>query len=512
MLYGSKNGIKAFSVVCLISLLISIPDHLRAQNLCDIPITVKFTDQTLEHVLDSLSAISNLRFSYNSEIIPKEVPVSLSFSNISICSILDSLFTQFKLKWTRVENQIVITPLLKENEPKIAKNDIPSFIELTGKIQDADDHQPVPYAYLRIIGKTVGTITNEDGEFVFKYYPDNDRDIIAISSIGYKTLSFPITDLINGRTFQLQREPILLKEVLIRSYDPKSIIRKSIQAISSNYSNTASMETGFYRETLKKNNHYVLLSEAIVNIYKSSYNNPYQRDQIKVFKGRKTADQRQYDTILFKVQGGIFNCLMLDIVKNLPSFLEESDFGLYDYKMGIVQKVNNEMAYSIEFDQKDGIEDPYYKGRLLVEVNSLTILGAEFSISPKAIGNAASLLVKKAPHFIKVKPVSVNYIVNFANENGKWQLNHIRMELQVRIRKRSNLFNSLYTSVSEMVITETDTIPAKSFRNSEIARSNEVFIDHLGQYDPGFWGKYNYIKPEEELEETLKTLFPKNTN
>jgi hypothetical protein len=322
----------------------------------------------------------------------------------------------------------------------------------------------------------------------------------------------PVNELINGKTWQIQRESILLKEVIIRSNDPKSIIRKSLEAIPMNYRNTPSLETGFYRETLQKNNNYIVLSEAVVNIFKSSYNRPYQLDQIKVFKGRKTADKSQFDTVLFKVQGGLYNCLMLDIVKHIPSFMDENDFGFYDYKMGLVQKINDELAYSIEFDQKDGIDEPYFKGKLFVEVNSLSILGAEFSISPKAIGNAASLLVKKAPRYLKVKPVSVDYIVNFANVDGKWQLNHIRMEMQIRVRKKSSLFNSLYTSVSEMVITETDTIPPKPFRFSETVHSNDVFIDHVGTYDPEFWGEFNYIKPEEKLEVTLQRLFPKNSN
>ena len=235
-------------------------------------------------------------------------------------------------------------------------------------------------------------------------------------------------------------------------------------------------------------------------------------DQVKVFKGRKTADKSQYDTVLFKVQGGLYNCLLLDIVKHIPSFMDENDFNMYDYKMGLVQKINDEMAYTIEFDQKDGITEPYYKGKLYIEVNSLSIIAAEFSISPKAIGNASSVLVRKAPLQLKVKPVSVDYLVNFDKVDGKWQLNHIRMQIQMRVRKKSNLFNSLYTSISEMVITESDTLPAKPFRFSQTAHSNDIFIEKIGAYDPSFWGEYNYIKPEEKLEETLQRLFPKPTN
>jgi hypothetical protein len=507
-----KTGIKTLLVICLISFIVSQSLQLFAQKECETKLSIHFENTQLEEILDSITLATNLRFAFNSDIIPKSPPATFHCSNQSICIILDSLLGTFGLNWTRVENQIVITPRPQPVQTIQTPTETMAFIQLRGRIIDKTDKQPIPYANIRIVGKTLGSITNEDGEFVFKYPPKKERDIISISCIGFKTLSMPIDDLINGETKELQRESILLKEVLIRSNDPKSIIRKSIEAIPSNYRTIAILQTGFYRETLQKNNRYVVLSEAIVNIYKSSYNKPYQMDQIKVFKGRKMADQSRYDTILFKVQGGLYNCLLLDIVKHLPNFMDENEFNLYDYKMGLVQKINDEMAYSIEFDQKDGIPEPYFKGKLLVEVNSLTILGAEFSISPKAISNATSLLVKKAPFNMKVKPLSVDYIVNYANVDGKWQLNHIRIQIQMRVRKKSNLFNSLYTSVSEMVITETDTIPAKPFKYSEIARSRDVFTEHIGAYDPDFWGIYNYIKPEEKLEETLQRLFPKNPN
>jgi CarboxypepD_reg-like domain len=509
MLVIPKTGIKATLALCLISLLTSMP--VVAQKDCEILISAQFNNEKLEKILDSISLISDLRFSFNTEIIPKSTITSFSCTDLNICSALDSLLGKFELKWTRVENQIVITSRLNQVQP-LEHNDIPTFLKLTGKIIDITDLQPIPYAYIRLLGKTFGTITNEDGEFVFKYPKSDDRDIIVISCLGFKTVSMPVTDLVDGKIWQLHRESILLKEVVIRSNDPKAIIRKAIEAIPGNYRTTPASETGFYRETLQKNGHYIVLSEAVVNINKSSYSRPGQMDQAKVFKGRKTADIRQYDTVLFKVQGGLYNCLMLDIVKHIPSFMDENSFSLYDYKMGMIQKVNDEMAYSIEFDQRDGIQDPYFKGKLLIEVNSLTILGAEFSISPKAIENSASLLVRRAPIYLKVKPVSVDYIVNYANIDGKWQLNHIRIEMQIRVRKKSNFFNSLYTSIAEMVITATDTLPVKPFRLSEIARSNEVFVEHVGPYDPDFWGEYNYIKPEEKLEETLLRLFSKNTN
>jgi hypothetical protein len=511
--FNLQKWMKVALAICLFALSIATSTNIMAQKECETHISIVYKDCRLDNVLDSIESLAKVRFSYNSELVPKNSLVTVSLKDVSICTVLDSLFSPLNLSWTRIENQVVINSKEIVTSPLPSPTSvIPAFVKVTGKIIDKADKEPIPYVYLRILGKNVGTITNEDGQFVLKYIPDKERDLIAVSCIGYKTLAFPLNELIDGNTIILQKESILLKEVLIRSNDPKAIIRKSIEAIPANYSNSAVQETGFYRETLLKNNRYVVLSEAIVNIFKSSYTRSLQMDQVKVFKGRKSADKSQYDTVLFKLQGGLYNCLLLDIVKRIPSFMDESDFSLYDYKMGLIQKINDEMAYTIEFDQKDGVTEPYYKGKLFVEVNSLAIIGAEFSLSPKAIENAGPLLVKKAPLHLRVKPIAVDYLVNFDKVDGKWQLNHIRVQIQMRVRKRSKLFNSLYTSVAEMVITATDSLPAKPFRYSETAHSNDVFIDLIGPYDPSFWGEYNYIKPEEKLEETLQRLFPKPSN
>ena len=509
MLSSCKNGI-----ILWISLSIAIFQSVHSQTVlaqtgCEQLISINFNKLPLEDILDSINVLTGLKFSYNSALIDSTESTSISFNKISICSVLDSLLDRFILVWTRIENQIVINEKMVPIELPAVIRPPPTIITIKGRVTDKTDKQTIPYAYIRIVGKSIGTITNNDGDFVFKYPVSDDRDIIAISCIGYKTLTIPLIDFRDGINWQLVPESIMLKEVLVRSNDPKSIIRKSLEAIPKNYRTSPASQTGFYRETLQKNGRYIVLSEAVVNIFKSAYNKPFQSDQVKVFKGRKTDDQGSYDTVLFKVQGGLFNSLLLDIAKNCPSFMDEANFIDYDYKMGLVQKVNDDLAYTIEFDQKDGVDDALYKGKLMVDVNTLAILGAEFSISPKGLKNAASLLVKKTSLRLKVKPVSVDYLVYYNKYEGRWQLNHIRMELRMRVKRKSDWFNSIYSAVSEMVITDTDTTHVQPFRLAETAHANQIFTENVGPYDASFWGEYNYIKPEEKLEETLKRLFAK---
>ena len=140
---------------------ISTSNQLLAQNDCETHLNFKFKDCKLEEILDSIERLANLRFSYNSEIVPKSELVSFSSNDLSVCIVLDSLLSPFNLLWTRVENQIVITSKGKALTPADIAPDIPSFIQVSGKVIDNLNQEPIPYAYIRILGKNAGTIVRK---------------------------------------------------------------------------------------------------------------------------------------------------------------------------------------------------------------------------------------------------------------------------------------------------------------------------------------------------------------
>ena len=44
------------------------------------------------------------------------------------------------------------------------------------------------------------------------------------------------------------------------------------------------------------------------------------------------------------------------------------------------------------------------------------------------------------------------------------------------------------------------------FRSVKLPRLNEFFVDQVGAYDESFWGEYNFITPDESLENALVKL------
>lgn len=61
---------------------------------------------------------------------------------------------------------------------------------IKGKVLDTKTKEPIAFANIGILGKGIGTVTNEDGTFELNISKSSAEDIIRFSYIGYNSLSF----------------------------------------------------------------------------------------------------------------------------------------------------------------------------------------------------------------------------------------------------------------------------------------------------------------------------------
>jgi hypothetical protein len=89
-----------------------------------------------------------------------------------------------------------------------------------------------------------------------------------------------------------------------------------------------------------------------------------------------------------------------------------------------------------------------------------------------------------------------------------------RTDVQFRVRNKINHRRSIFRSISDMVVTQQYRFPRRArFGPSGIFRSNDIFTDFIGSYDPQFWENYNVIKPDEDLRNALKkSINPSENN
>ena len=137
--------------------------------------------------------------------------------------------------------------------------------------------------------------------------------------------------------------------------------------------------TAFYRETIKKNRSYVSLAEAVVEVNKQPYtSNKY--DAVKLYKARQKADYTKLDTLSFKLQGGPFSSLYLDIMK-YPDFIFTDDMlANYEFTFDRSTYTDNKLIYVVDFKQRPNKTEPLYYGKLYIDAQNLALKSASFSL------------------------------------------------------------------------------------------------------------------------------------
>lgn len=482
--------------------------ELKAQlNVLDQRYSFRFTNIPIEDVVDTLRKTVNCGFTYNPDLFPQKCKVNAVFRNQKLKLILDSVFFPANLVYKVVDNNIVIFPK-DNNQPEtesVLREDTLSYLALSGRIIDRKNKDPLGYVSIYIRNRNIGTVSNEDGNFLLKLPVKSGEDSVFLSCIGYKSLALKAGNLTGYSVIPMEPVNFALKEVRVKPVKTEDILRKTRENIPKNYSAIAQRLLAFYRETIQQNNEYVALSEAVLQIYKAPYDD-YTNDQVVIYKGRKSHFQKQMDTVIFKFQGGIYTSLMLDIAKNPSNFLSDEYMGYYDFSLDEIIPVQGRATYVIAFDQKPGITFPLFKGKIYIDVETSAIVRAEFMISPRGLNEAGGMLVRKSPRRLKVKPVASSYIVNYNLTGNTWYLNYIREEIEFKVRKKFALSGTSFRSKAEMVITQADTVNVQKFKNCRQVRSNDIFVETLGKYDPEFWGSFNVINPDETLLEALHKI------
>ena len=387
---------------------------------------------------------------------------------------------------------------------EIEHND--NFTEYKGKIVDKKSGASLPYAGITIIGTNISTISNSEGDFSIKITKDLRDPKVKISFIGYKNKLATLADLGKAR-IELEPSSIELPELNVISKDAEVLIRAVLEKRGENYFNAPTLMTSFYRETIRKNHSYVSLSEAVVEVNKQPYAS-FKADAVRLFKSRKQADYNKLDTLAFKLQGGPFSSLYLDIMKN-PDFIFTDDIiSNYEFTFDHSTREDNRLMYVLDFKQRSNTNNPMYFGKLYIDAKSLALKTAVFSLNIKDKDAAASMFIQKKPFNARAYPTDTKYRVDYLEKDGKWYYAYSRIELGMRIIWKKKLFNTNYFSTVEMAVTDWGQgAETKSFYYKDRLKPSVIISDEAdGFSDPKFWGEFNVIEPEKSIDSAIKKI------
>jgi len=391
--------------------------------------------------------------------------------------------------------------LLKNNADSL------NYAQYKGFIVDMESRRPLGFATLTLEGTNLSTVANSEGEFSFKVPVLKTDGSVVVSYLGHKERIIRLSSLKPERNrIELELLTVTLSTINVHPKDPEMLMRAILNKRAENYSQEQNKMKAFYRETIKKNKTYVSLSEAVVDVYKQPCLSS-RYDLIELYKGRKNTDYTRMDTVTFKLQGGPYTSVMLDLVKNPEMVFSDDMTANYDFTIENISKIGDRLMYIIDFKQKPDIKEPLYHGKLYVDTESLAILSATFSLNVEDKFAASNLFIRKKPVGAKVYPTEATYQVNYREKDGKWFFGYSRAEIVFKIEWKKRLFNTHYATTIEMAVTDWEKSTVKNAKPVERLKPYVVMIDEVSGFaDPEFWGVYNVIEPEKSIEQAIRKI------
>jgi hypothetical protein len=372
-----------------------------------------------------------------------------------------------------------------------------------GNVVDAVSGRPMESVHVSVPGRHYATVTNADGDFTIK--SDSPVTEVVFSYLGYRTLrQKPGVGPLHVR---LTPESLPLAEASIITGDPYEIVQAAIEKIPDNYSKTPELLECFYRETVRKRNRYIYVSEAVARMYKTGYDGTVYRDRTALEKSRVLLSQRRTDTLSVKMQGGPTQAMTFDVVKNHEILFDKDELVLYEFEMGMPTYIGDRLQFVIHFHPSSKeVEWARYHGTLYIDRELLSFTRIEMSLDMSDLMKATRMMVVRKPLTLRLTPRELSIVISYRLKDGQSRLEYFRSTMRFNCDWKKRLFATAYAVVNELVVTDLRE-PAVQIPRNEAFRTVDILSDKAAEFqDPDFWKDYNIIEPTESLEHAIGRL------
>ena len=372
-----------------------------------------------------------------------------------------------------------------------------------GNVVDAVTGRPMESVHVSVPGRHYATVTNADGDFTIK--SDQPVSEVVFSYLGYRTLRQKAVGA--PLRVRLTPESMPLTEASIITGDPREILGEAIRRIPDNYSKNPELMECFYRETVRKRNRYIFVSEAVARLYKTGYDGNIYRDRAALEKSRILLSQRRTDTLSVKMQGGPTQALTFDVVKNPDILFDEEELTLYEFEMGMPTYIGDRLQFVIHFHPGSRPVDwALFHGTLYIDRELLSFTRIEMSMDMSDVDKATRQMIIKKPLSLRVTPKELSVVISYRLKDGQSRLEYFRSTMRFNCDWKKRLFATAYAVVNELVVTDLRE-PAVPISRAEAFRSVDYLIEKAAEFqDPDFWKDYNIIEPSESLEHAIGRL------
>jgi len=373
-----------------------------------------------------------------------------------------------------------------------------------GVVTDIETGAPIPQVNVTFLGTRFSTVTNSEGHFILK--SSTRPTAVLFSHLGYRTASCPVQDLSKEIRISMSKGAIPLKEALLFG-DPAFLLRTALEKIPENYSNVPERFQCFYRETVSKRSRYIFISEAVTDMFKSSYKNDIGIDRVMVEKSRVLVSPKTSDTLAVKVVGGPTQAVSLDYVKNRSGFFSEANISLYKLTLDTPETINDRPQYHIRMEPAAEVPFALQYASVYIDMETLAFTRIQMSLDVSDEEKATSDMLISKPVGLRFRPLEMSMLADYTYDGSVSRISYVRTVFRFTCDWKKRLLSTRFTATDEMVVTNRIEGTATPIRRNEAFSEYDALFDTAKEYaDPDFWKNYNIIEPTTSLEHAVGRL------
>lgn len=530
-------------------------------------ITLEKETISLKQLLEKIEEEAKVTFSYAPSIINTNRKVQLKKGKQSVSAVLTQALKGTEVEFLQRGAVIILRRKRAGNKTRARA----PMLRLQGQVLDATTQEPLPFTSIRLVGTSLGYVTNEEGVFGIKMDEKHRSDTLVFSFVGFKNIRIPIASFAQKlKTIALEEDTQLLASVEVKPVEPLVLIREVIDKLSENYHSTPVYLNAYYRELVKVDSSFVKFADAASQIYYTGYGASSQKlvsnfsyfspaktwafptginrktregDNVKILEARASNNfqvVRQKFKILdfeqFDIVGGPQALLSMDYVKVLLGFLKPENMRYHTYQMEESVSYNDKLAYVVSFKPRSKkLARSFQEGKVYIDMDTRAIVAFDFKVGTKQkkvlekkigwikfIGNVPKkyreVTQGKKAFRRKMTDYDYNVKVTYQEYNGKWYLNTIK---KTGFYKNSgNTQGDIkFETVAELVVNSIETENIEPLTENS---GDKGFLYHYPtSYDRDFWLNYNSVVPtgafgkaqsDLEKEKSLDQQFFENVN
>ncbi len=357
-----------------------------------------------------------------------------------------------------------------------------NIISFKGRLTDYKSKEAIPFASIYIKGKTLGTTSNEEGDFIFHVPLSSSNDVLVASAIGYEQFTSSVMELVN-RDNQIVLKPsvILLKEVVVKAekeLSAKEIVKKAVAAIAVNYPMKPFAIEGFFRDLQFENEKPVELLEAATRFIYEDYNPGFE--EVQVVEVRRSFNQRHPVNGTYDRQNSIIDLMEDNYIKHRFGPIKVKG---WKFELDSVLTYDSRTVYKIS-----GASDPSESTVMYIDAESFAIRKLE--LWNKMVEGKFYRRYLNLPDPYGLQETSFHILFEFREFEGKMYLKY---------QREDDTYNLFIKATNEIVIRQAfikelfvnNIITDKLAGVKDQMNINKSVESQAKPFNASFWKYYN---------------------